>query len=261
MFNFSFSVQDYEYFLLILVRVTSFAHTAPFFSTANVPRRVKIGLSIFLAFLLYRYVVPPRPLGYDTVLGYAVLVLQEAMCGAIMGFGANICLYIVQFAGQLTDMDVGLSMVNLFDPVSRQQIGFTGTLYQYGLLLIMVSTNLHHFVFRTFVDAFRMMPIGMAHINPDNLLEAMITFIGDDFMIGFRIYLPIYTAILLLNSVLGILAKIAPQMNMFVVGMQLKILVGLTVLFLTAYLLPDIADLIFGEMQKMMRLVIDAMAG
>ena len=63
--------------------------------------------------------------------------------------------------------------------------------------------------------------------------------------------MPIFCAILLLNAVLGVLAKVAPQVNMFAVGMQLKILVGLSIIFFTAGMLPGIADFIFGEMKEM----------
>ena len=80
----------------------------------------------------------------------------------------------------------------------------------------------------------------------------MIAFLGDYVIIGFRIVLPIFCSILLLNAVLGILAKVSPQMNMFAVGIQLKILVGLSVLFFTAGILPGISDFIFGEMKQMM---------
>ena len=73
----------------------------------------------------------------------------------------------------------------------------------------------------------------------------------DYIVIGFRIFLPVFGVMLLLNAVLGIMAKIAPQMNMFSVGMQLKILVGLSVLFLTIGMLPAISDFIFSEMKVM----------
>ena len=85
----------------------------------------------------------------------------------------------------------------------------------------------------------------------ESLFEAMAAFMTDYIIIGFRIFLPIFGVMLLLNSVLGIMAKIAPQMNMFSVGMQIKILVGLGTLFLTMNMLPSISDFIFSEMQVM----------
>lgn len=81
----------------------------------------------------------------------------------------------------------------------------------------------------------------------------------DLFVIGFRIYLPVFACIMILNCILGILAKVSPQMNMFAVGMQMKIMVGFLVMFLTITLLPGIADFIFNEMRKMMVLFIEGM--
>lgn len=82
-------------------------------------------------------------------------------------------------------------------------------------------------------------------------MNSMLEFLSDYVIIGFRIVLPIFCSILLLNAVLGVLAKVAPQMNMFAVGIQLKVLVGLSVLFLTAGMLPGIADFVLDEMKRM----------
>jgi flagellar biosynthetic protein FliR len=93
----------------------------------------------------------------------------------------------------------------------------------------------------------------------DNLLSAMTRYMGDLFVIGFRIFLPVFACIMILNCILGIMAKVAPQMNMFAVGMQLKVLVGLTVIFLTIFLIPHIANFIFEEIKTMVGMVIESM--
>ena len=85
----------------------------------------------------------------------------------------------------------------------------------------------------------------------DSLLTSMIQYCTDMFVIAFRIVLPVFACIMILNCILGIMAKVAPQMNMFAVGVQLKLLVGLAVLFLTTFLLPDIANFIFKEIKIM----------
>ena len=87
----------------------------------------------------------------------------------------------------------------------------------------------------------------------------MSTYITDYFVIGFRIILPIFSCILIINVVLGILAKVAPQMNMFVIGMQLKIFIGLFLLFMLMGYLPNIVDFLFEEMQKMTKLFLQQM--
>lgn len=251
MINYSFSIQDLEFYLLVLTRVSCFVFAAPFFSTTNVPRRVKISFSLVLAFLLYRFVVPHYVLAYDTLAGYAALVIKEAIAGVLLGFSTSLCMYIMQFVGTLSDMNIGLSMVSFFDPVTRVNTGFTGTLYQYSILLILCVTDMYQWILRAFVESYELIPTGRIAFDVDNLFMAMTSFMTDYISIGFRIYLPIFGVMLLLNAVLGIMAKIAPQMNMFSVGMQLKILVGLSVLFLTMGMLPTISEFIFSEMKVM----------
>ena len=84
-----------------------------------------------------------------------------------------------------------------------------------------------------------------------------VMFITDLFIIAFRITLPVFACIMILNCILGVMAKVAPQMNMFSVGIQIKVLVGFAVMFLTIFLLPDIANFIFTEMKNMLQLTVD----
>lgn len=251
MIHYSFSAYDLEYFLLILVRVSCFVFVAPFFSMRNTPANVRIGISFFTALLLYQALTPGEAVVYSTVTEYAVIVMKEAIVGLLIGFSTTICTTIVNFAGSIADMETGLSMVTLMDPTSRESTSITGALYQYVLTLMLIATGMYRFLFGALADTFELIPVNGAVFNSGSLLESMISFLGDYVVIGFRIVLPIFCSILLLNAVLGILAKVSPQMNMFAVGIQLKILVGLSVLFLTAGMLPGIADFIFREMKRM----------
>ena len=104
-----------------------------------------------------------------------------------------------------------------------------------------------------------MIPIGGANLKGD-FLSVMATYIADYFIIGFRIILPIFSCILIINVVLGILAKVAPQMNMFVIGLQLKVFVGLFLLFMLMGLLPNIVDFLFQEMQELTKLFVMQLA-
>ena len=95
--------------------------------------------------------------------------------------------------------------------------------------------------------------------HSDRLLDAMLKFMADYILISFRICLPMFAVMLLLNALLGILAKVAPQMNMFAVGMQIKVLVGLSMLFLTMGMLPGISNMIYNEMKSMIVAFVEAM--
>ena len=90
MVNFTFSLHNFEYFLLILVRITSFVFVAPFFGDSAVPSRVKIGLSVFVALFMYNIVNKPD-LDYTSSVGYSIIVVREVITGLLIGFAAYIC--------------------------------------------------------------------------------------------------------------------------------------------------------------------------
>lgn len=252
MLKLSFSIYDLEYFLLILTRVSCFVFVAPFFSLRGSPMRVRVGISFFAAVLLYQSLTPAEYPTYTTVLGQTILILEEAAVGLIIGFGASVCTTIVNFAGAIADMETGLSMVTLLDPATKEQTSISGVFYQYVFMLMLIATGMYRYLFAALADTYTLIPVGGAVFRGERMTDALIQFLGDYVIIGFRIVLPIFCTMLLLNSILGVLARVSPQMNMFAVGMQLKILAGLGVFFLTAGILPGVADFIFEEMKLVM---------
>lgn len=250
MFEYSFSLADVEILLLIIVRISCFVFVAPFFGTANSPARVKIGLSVFVSLLIYG-LVDKTGIAYTEIFGYSIIVIREGITGLLIGLAANICNSIILFAGNIIDMDIGLAMATEFDPTNNTQVTITGNLYQYFILLLLIATDMHHVILRAAVDSFSLIPINGQKFNWDHLLTSMTTYMGDMFVIAFRIILPVFACIMILNCILGIMAKVSPQMNMFSVGMQMKIMVGFMVLFITITLLPSVADFIFKEMKTM----------
>lgn len=252
MLQLSFSLYDLEYFLLILTRVSCFIFAAPFFSMSNTPARIRIGLSVFVAFLIYQVITPAQGLAFENLFFYASVVIKEALTGLIMGFITNLCVSIVHFAGQMVDMEIGLSMVSLFDPNSKEQVTITGTYYQYVLLMMLVVTGMYRYLLGALADSYILIPVNGAIFYRKLLLDGVLRFLGDFIIIGFRICLPVFCVILLLNTLLGVLARVSPQMNMFAVGIQLKILVGLLVLLLTTGMLGDASNFIFHEMKKLL---------
>ncbi|MCR4651361.1 MAG: flagellar biosynthetic protein FliR [Lachnospiraceae bacterium] len=259
MIDYSFTYGDLEFFLCILVRVLSFIYVAPVFSQRGIPNQVKIGLGIFMSALLYG-VIPVKPqLEYYSVWGYAVIIARETLTGLLIGYSASICNNIVDFAGRIMDMESGLSMANLMDPTTGQMSSMSGILYQYAFMLMLLLSGMHRYILRALADTFTLIPVGGAIFDWDRLLQSIITFMGDYVSIGFRICLPMFAVMILMNAVLGIMAKVSPQLNMFAVGMQIKVLVGLCVLFLTAGMLPDVSNFIFTEMKTMMNVFVGDM--
>ena len=258
MIDITFTYADLEYFLLILVRITCFVYIAPFFSLNGVPRRVKTGFSIFLAYLIYT-AVDHNEVVYNSLFGYAVIVMKEALSGFLIGWGAQLCTAVTSFAGSIADMEIGISMVSLMDPTTRQQATFTGVFYQYIFTLFMIVSGMYQYLLQALIDTFTLIPINGAIFKSESLLASLVMFLGDYITMGFRIILPIFCTMILLNAILGILAKVSPQMNMFAIGMQLKVLTGLGILFLTVRILPEAADYVFVEMRRMIVSFVEGM--
>ncbi len=253
--NTGLTVEDFEAFLLILIRITSFMVTAPFFSTSNTPMRFKLGLGIFLSILI-QMAMPLTVPAYSNVIEYAFLIIEESAAGILIGISANVSMLAIQFTGRVIDMEIGMSMATIYDPTTRTQASLTGGLYNYLILMMLVVTDMHHFLLKALVDSFQVIPIGGIHMG--NTYDRVLGFFSSYFSIGFRLVLPVFAATLIISIILGILSKVAPQMNMMAVGMQIKVLAGLAIIFLTAGLLPSMADYVFENMQSM---VISIMKG
>lgn len=248
MLEYAFSYNNLEYLLLIMIRVTCFVYTAPFFSMSNTPRRVRVGLSIFITLLLYQ-VVPHIELGYDSLLGYLIIVMKEAVTGLLIGFAANLCSTVVSFAGHIADMEMGLSMANLMDPTTKESSTISGVYYNYMVLLMLMISGMHEYLLKALAETYTLIPVNGAVLKSDKLMAAMMEFMSNYVIIGFRICLPIFAAMIILNAVLGVLAKVSPQLNMFAVGIQMKLLVGLSILFLSTAMLPGAGNFIYTQMK------------
>lgn len=245
----SFSIYQLEYFLVILARVMGAIAFAPIFGNITVTRRVRIMLGIAVALIMFT-ANPYTPLGYTTFIGYTVILLKEIVVGLSLGFTANMVLTVISTAGQFIDRELGFSMVSNFDQNFNTESTITAQFYNMLVMIIMLILNLHYYILSALSDSFTLIPLGDVKVDTGALFDTMIQYMTDYFVIALRISLPVLIAIMLLNIVLGVLAKTAPQMNMFVVGIQLKIFVGFAVLVITLPFLTTITGYVYEQMQK-----------
>ena len=256
MINYEVALGQFELFVLILIRLASFVFAAPFFNTANVPNRFKIGFSFALSIIVYSINLD-MTVQYNNMMDFCIIVVQEVIVGVLLGAVSSFAVQIIQFSGKMIDMDIGISMAQIYDPTTRMQVGIMGNFYYYMLLLII--SGMHRFLIEAIVETYNVIPIGGVKFGA-GLYTTIIQFMSDYFVIGFRIALPVFATMLLLNCILAILARIAPQMNMFVVGMQLKIFVGIFVIFFTIRMLPAVSNFIFEEIKDLFSLLVRGMS-
>lgn len=258
MLNATFSLQTFEYFMLILVRIAACIFVAPFFNLRGIPLRTKVGVAGCIAIMLMG-ILPEQNLAYTGIMEYGVIVIKEGITGLLIGYSASICNSIVLFAGALIDMQIGLSMAQEFNPMTQMNESVTGNLYNYLLMLMLLASNMYHYVLRAVCESYELIPINQQVFQWDHLLKGIGSYMSSLLVLGFRITLPVFACMMLVNCVLGILARVSPQMNMFAVGMQLKILVGLAVLLLAFTLLDAVASNVAQEMKRLVVYMIKGM--
>jgi flagellar biosynthetic protein FliR len=245
--------------LLVFVRTMSMMIIMPFLSNRGIPNIAKIGIGFFFSLIIINLITPLTDTGNILLIDYAILVIKEFITGWMLGFGAYIVFAILTLAGQFIDYQIGFSMVNVFDPLSQTQITITGNFYYFTFLLIFLVTRSYGYIFRALKTSYQFVPIGQ--LSPSNYLyDSLIEYFNTFFLLALQVAAPIFFVMLVTNVVLGILARAVPQLNMFVIGFPIKIILGLFILYFTMALFDNVAEIIIRELKIMMDMLIRGMA-
>lgn len=237
-----------EAYLLVLARMGAFCAAAPLFGHKSVNARLRILIAACMSIIVYTSMLPELP-EYNTVFGYAMLVIKEAAVGLALAYVMSLVMNALVVAGEFIDREIGFTMATAFDPASNTNVTITASLYDKLVYLVMLVTSMHHFFIRAIVKSFIQIPVGQVRLNYGNLYLAVMTSVADFFVIGFRIALPVFLSAMILNVILGVLSKSSPQLNMFAVGMQLKVFTGLFVLTLTILFVPNVTTYLVDKME------------
>lgn len=237
-------------FLLILTRLTAMFVLSPILGRNNIPTIAKIGVSLLTTFMLINF-YPPNVADYpfNTPVAVAGAVLLELIVGFILGFGTILFFNVVHIAGQIIDTQVGFSMSQQFDPSSGTQVPIVGSLLNIALVQCFLIADgiptLVHITGRTF----EVIPVGGAVISPDIAWAAVESFINC-FIFSLNIAMPVLAAAVLCEIALGIIVRTAPQMNVFVVGIPIKIIIGLAMLAVSIPTIVGLTDTLFDRMYE-----------
>lgn len=244
---------QYQLFLLVMVRTSGIFIFSPFFSSQNIPNIMKIGLSFSIS-LLISSVLPFSEDFTNEVL--VLLIFKELMVGIIIGFISYAFFSSFYVMGQIIDMKIGFGMVNVVDPQNRTQVPLMGNFYYILSFLILLSINGHHSIISALVDSYTFLPIGSFKYTGDTM-SILINTLVKSFEIGFKLSTPIVAIIFLTDIVLGIMSKTIPQMNVFVVGMPLKVIIGLLIILISMPVffsaINGIFDLIINDIYRFIK--------
>lgn len=226
----------------------------------NISYKARAAVAVMFALILFPVVLKEYVIQAPaTILQFSFTVAKELFIGWLIGLVAYITLAAVNMAGKIMDMQVGFAVVQMMDPTTMQQTGLIGT-FLYNLTVIyFVVTNGHHVIISALAESFRLIPLDMMNWNT-SLPQLITDLTAGIFMNGMKIAMPVTFAILMTNVGLGILARTMPQMNIFVVGIPMQLMIGMTTvaMILPFYIL--FLDVIFNEMYAHISIALKALA-
>lgn len=237
---------DTTYFLalfLIIIRIVSFLGFSNVFFPNGTPNKLKVIFAMILSFALVGNIDYSSVLEVTSNYYLIVFIISEIITGIVFGLIIDISFKVVIFAGSLLDLHIGLSMVNVVDPNSKANTTVNGNLLHYIALMIFFAMNGHHLLIKSIIESFMLLPIGKGLLYPETIwiiIEIIISY----FVIGLKIAIPIVLIIILTDLSMGLISRSVPQINVMILGMPVKMLVGILSISLS---LPIVVKIIIAN--------------
>jgi flagellar biosynthetic protein FliR len=218
------------------IRVLALFSSMPVLGQRNVPIRVRIALSFFIAI----GVAGTVPAGTGNVAldspAAILLVVQQVLIGLSLGFAVRIIFTAIEFAGEIIGLQMGLNFAGFFDPATAQQATATSSFFSTMVAFLFIAMNGHLLVIEAVVQSLVAFPVSP---EPFAFLHAVRpeTWGAEIFRLGLWIALPLIAMLLFINMMLGIIARVAPQISIFSIGFPITLGVGLVGVMFTLPLL------------------------
>lgn len=229
-----------EIFFLVFVRTLALLVAIPLFDNRAVPIVIKAGLALAVSVLVLPLLAAEGVSAPGDVLPFGIKVCGEIMVGIAIGFTVRLLFAAVQLAGQFVGFQMGFAVANVLDPQTSSQVSVIGMLFNILAVLLFFALDAHHWFVRALVESFRIVPPLQMHLE-GALFSRVVDMSGTMFGAAVKIGAPVMVALLLTSVGLGLMAKVVPQMNVFIVAFPLQIgigflVIGLSLPFLVVFL-------------------------
>ena len=235
-------------FLMITGRMTGRGLFNPLSGRRGIPGMVKGGFILLLSVTVFT-MTPVRLELSATLLGLAFTFLMELFLGYVLGLVINFFFYIPLLAGSIIDMQMGLAMASTYDPATGIQVTATSSILNAMMSLLFFVANGHHTLLRIFASSGLVVPFGAVKLG-EHFYAAMVQIFLDCTLLGVKLAMPILAAEMLGQVGMGILMKAIPQINIFVINIDVKVIVGLVMLMIL--MVPFNEYLLKAEMEMLL---------
>lgn len=250
-------LQGISVFMLIFCRMTAFFVVSPIFSSRSVPTTFKVGFSGMIALVILLTIGTQQAVPND--LNYVLYIIREVLIGLLMGYVANLIFNIIQMAGSFIDIQIGFGIANVIDPMTGASAPVLGNLKYIIATLVFLSMNGHHYLIDAVIRSYNWIPLSndlFQKIYNGNLAEFLVQTFSHAFLLAFQLAAPMVVALFVTDVALGFLARTAPQFNIFVIGIPVKIIVGLVVLLILVpsfiYAFQSLFEVLFNALHDLL---------
>jgi flagellar biosynthetic protein FliR len=253
------SLDQIQYYLLMFVRVITMMALLPIFGASYVPVQLKAAFGLLFTSVLFSVHLasglPAFPGEFSLGL-FSLLVIKEALVGLAVGFASTFLFSAVQFAGRLVDTEMGFGFVEVIDPTTEEMTTVLGQFQVIVFTILFLLINGHYFMLITVQKSFELIPLFAANFPAGQMSDHFTSMTASIFVLGLKLAAPIFATLLLTEIAMGIVARTVPQMNIFFVGLPLKIFVGigtmLIVLPMLASLFRRMSEWLIGDIWKLL---------
>lgn len=234
-------------FALIVMRMTGAMVFNSLFGSSHVPGTVRGALVFFLSLLLYTWTggyLAAEPVG---MLDFVIMLLKELLVGFAMGFGMELTTMIIRYASTLIDYSMGLSMAQMYDPFSGTQMSVSVMLFYTTMMLLFFAKDGHLRYLEIVFESANRIPFGQVQITQE-LPRYILQYFEQCIVLGVQIAMPVLGVELVCEFLIGILMRVIPQINIFVVSFAVKILVGLILILILFNPIASKMDTIWQNM-------------
>jgi flagellar biosynthetic protein FliR len=188
---------------------------------------------------------------------FAVGAIGEILLGITIGMAVNLIFVGLQMAGQISGYQMGMALARVMDPSAGQQVPLLAQFFQLFAFLIFLAINAHHWFLMALADSFQLVPPFGFKIS-GSLIEQLMHIAGNMFVIAIKVGAPVIAALLLTSIAFGLIARTVPQMNVFLVAMPLKIIIGLLFIGFSLPYLSSFLKTVFSNLGNTIFLLMKA---
>ena len=224
-----FEWQELTLFLYITARVSGFVLFNPILGRNSIPAIVRTGFILVLAFFISSVTHATVAVPPSTVV-FGVRLLLELAIGYVLGMVMQFFFFIPQMTGLVVDTQMGLTMNQIYDAGSQANLSVSAVFLNAMMILLFFAANGHHTLMRIFVSSADLIPFGAMALNYTTMVEAMLELFISCIVLAVKMSMPIIAAELLGQLGMGVLMKAIPQINVFTINIELKVIIGLVLL-------------------------------